>query len=313
MARPTRSLLMARKALSALLAAIEIGNKTVMTYQEETFCLLLLNAWEILLKARLVQSNNNQVEAIFQRQPNGSFHRNSQTNTPHTIDFTRALNLASVSNNTRSNLLALNAIRNDVAHLGILSPELRTNIRLCSSASIINFSKLYSQWFGETPAVPYLLPLAFIGKLETVVPNRNEVRQRDLLNYLSQLNELSDASDTDYVVTLHVDTSLTPMPGGGGTIGVTTDPNVPKVQLSDTQIVELYPWTFDDLVSFCKEQYLDFKQNSSFYDVLKQLKLKPECAFNRRLDPNNTHTISQWRYNPTTTANFLGERYIVLS
>lgn len=50
---------MAKCAESALLAAIEIYNKPLIEYREQTLALLLVSAWEVLLKARVLQLNNN--------------------------------------------------------------------------------------------------------------------------------------------------------------------------------------------------------------------------------------------------------------
>ena len=43
------------KAIEASLAAVEIYNEPNIQYREETFSNLMLNAWEILLKVRLIQ------------------------------------------------------------------------------------------------------------------------------------------------------------------------------------------------------------------------------------------------------------------
>lgn len=67
MARPKREIAMARCAGAALLGAIEIYNKPTVEYREQTFALLLANAWEILLKARLVQMKQGKIQAIYRR------------------------------------------------------------------------------------------------------------------------------------------------------------------------------------------------------------------------------------------------------
>jgi hypothetical protein len=41
------------KAIEAAISAIEIYNKPGFRYREETFAILMLNAWELLLKARI--------------------------------------------------------------------------------------------------------------------------------------------------------------------------------------------------------------------------------------------------------------------
>jgi hypothetical protein len=53
------------KAVAAITSAVEIYNKPGFRYRDETFALLALNAWELLLKARVVQVNGGKQRAIF--------------------------------------------------------------------------------------------------------------------------------------------------------------------------------------------------------------------------------------------------------
>ena len=59
-----RSRLFLDKSLGAMLAAIEIYNKPVFSYREESFAILATNAWELLLKARLLQLASNKLASI---------------------------------------------------------------------------------------------------------------------------------------------------------------------------------------------------------------------------------------------------------
>src|SRR3989304_5738000 len=52
------------KSLSAMLAAIEVYNKPTFEYREEAYSILAVNAWELLLKARILQIDNNKTSAI---------------------------------------------------------------------------------------------------------------------------------------------------------------------------------------------------------------------------------------------------------
>ena len=47
-----------------MLAAVEIYNKPNFAYREESFAILAINAWELLLKARLLQVSNNKTSSI---------------------------------------------------------------------------------------------------------------------------------------------------------------------------------------------------------------------------------------------------------
>ena len=48
--------LFVEKSVGAALSAIEIYNKPDFKYREETFAILMINAWELLLKARIIKS-----------------------------------------------------------------------------------------------------------------------------------------------------------------------------------------------------------------------------------------------------------------
>ena len=309
MARPTRSLVMARRSAAALLAAIEVANKPTGRYQEETFCLLLHNAWEILLKARVVQQNNNKIESIYDK-GDGRFRRDLETDMEHTLVFTEVLGKSVSNKNIRNNLLGINAMKNEVAHMGLLPEEFRRNIRAFGSASVHNFCNLFQDWFGQSLDVPYLLPIAFVGATDISAVKARNVKQRSLLKYLSELAESSNVNDVTYAVRLRVDIPINPLAGGGGTIGVTSDPNAPRVQLSDTEIAEQYPMTYRDLVSQCRGRYRNFTADGQFLELMRMLKQDLTIAYHRKLDPKNPKSPAQWRYKQETILAVLDSKYI---
>ena len=45
------------KSIASMLAAIEIYNKPNFTYREDSFAILCVNAWELLLKAVYLRQN----------------------------------------------------------------------------------------------------------------------------------------------------------------------------------------------------------------------------------------------------------------
>jgi hypothetical protein len=52
------------KAEAAIVAAVEVFNKPLFRYREETFALLAINAWELLLKAHLLKRGRNDPKVI---------------------------------------------------------------------------------------------------------------------------------------------------------------------------------------------------------------------------------------------------------
>ena len=52
------------KSENAFLLALEIYNKPTVEYRVESFCMLFINAWELMLKAHLIEEAKN-VKVIF--------------------------------------------------------------------------------------------------------------------------------------------------------------------------------------------------------------------------------------------------------
>lgn len=56
--------IMLEKSISACISAIEIYNKPNFEHREETFSILMTNAWELLLKSKLVKEGGDSPQAI---------------------------------------------------------------------------------------------------------------------------------------------------------------------------------------------------------------------------------------------------------
>ena len=57
------------KSINSMLSAIEIYNKPNFSYREETFALLAVNAWELILKAHLLKCCNYNMRHLYQLEP----------------------------------------------------------------------------------------------------------------------------------------------------------------------------------------------------------------------------------------------------
>ena len=53
------------KSIASMLAAIEIYNKPNFTYREDSFSILCVNAWELLLKAVYLRKNRYKMHSLY--------------------------------------------------------------------------------------------------------------------------------------------------------------------------------------------------------------------------------------------------------
>ena len=296
MARPKRELSMARCAASAVLAAIEIYNKPTFEHREQTFALLMVNAWEILLKARLVQQAGGKMAAIYRREDGSRRYQRDSQGEPRTIGLADVLGRADIPREVRVNISGLVEVRNRAAHLGLLAPDARQAVLAFGTASVQNFLKTSLRWFGEAPEVPYLLPVGFLGHA-TATARTPTVGQRALLDILNHLSEPSGTGQSEYAVVMHVDIELNRGFSGGGNIGFTRDPAAPTVRMSDDEALRRFPTEYRELVGLCRERYVDFKKNKKFNDLMKEVHEDPQCAYERRLDPTKAAGVRKRFYN----------------
>ena len=309
MARPKRATTMARCAASAVLAAVEIYNKPTVEYREQTFAILMISAWEILLKARLVQQAGGKMQSIYARKKDKprEFVRTDEGE-PITIGLRRVLGRVDTDKNVDDNIRGLLAVRNRAAHLGVLVPDTRQSVLEFGTASVQNFFKLSLKWFGESIDPPYLLPVGFLGTAKVAQVSTTK-SQRDLLKDLNTLAQRSGSAPSDYDVVMHVKVELNRGVSGGGNIGTTSDPNAPRVRMSDDEVLRRFPWTHGELVTNCRRRYDGFKTNQVFNDAMKGIKERPECAYERRRHPTKGRGVGMMLYNPTATLARLDRLY----
>lgn len=53
------------KSVSAMIAAIEIYNKPDFLYRGETFAILAINSWELLLKSKWLSDHKNKMRSLY--------------------------------------------------------------------------------------------------------------------------------------------------------------------------------------------------------------------------------------------------------
>ena len=61
----SRSKKLLDKAIAATVSAIEIYNKPDFQYRGETFCILAINGWELLLKAKWLHEHSNKMQSLY--------------------------------------------------------------------------------------------------------------------------------------------------------------------------------------------------------------------------------------------------------
>lgn len=185
-----------------MLAGIEIYNKPQTTYREQVVTVLVVNAWELILKAALSKARKN----IFYQKKRGEEYRSLSIE--HCLAKMDKHNLWPNSVNgdgVRANLHVLTSYRNKIIHLYV-SDKLNTILYNFLQQNIINYRDFVLAVFDKDLADDItwsLLPLAATTPSELIrslkVDAKKEAVQviEEFLSDLRQIINEAEASGAD--------------------------------------------------------------------------------------------------------------------
>jgi hypothetical protein len=324
MARPPKSLSIYSKAEAALIAAIEIYNKPDFAYREETFAILAINAWELLLKAKLLAGGQNRLQALYVYAPrkkadgtptNRSFLKRNRAGNPLTVGLGEAIRLLEANAATRlptevrANLDALIEIRDNAVHFVNARFELAKAVLEIGTACVRNFVALAAKWFKEDLSgySLYLMPIGFLAtpSATAIVVGGEEGKLISYLRNLMATQNTSTTSTGSYHIALDLNISFRRSATDAvSTFTLTNDPTAPHVYQTEEDIRQKYPWDYRELIKRCRARYEDFKENEDFHVVRRPLQAEARLVRDRFLDPGNPRSSKKQFYNPNILAEF---------
>lgn len=299
------------KSIAAAVSSIEIYNKPDFQYREETFSILLVNAWELLTKARIVQKSGGKRTSIYTRDTDGKV-KLSRSRNPMTIGLTRASRKlvadGDLDARCSANLELLAEIRDNAVHFMNKDQNFAKRIQEIGAAALSNYAAASAKWFGlDLSAYSFfLMPMTFYPPTELVsaAPKRNEEMQNLVDHLVAVRDGYPSDENTLYSVALSIQVKFT-RSSANSDIAVrwTDEPNAPAVTVTEEdRIRRQYPLTYHDVVSYCRSRYSHFKQNRRFNAIMKDLQ-DPDrhgekyCTV-RYLDPINKTGTTRNYYSP---------------
>ena len=312
----SRSKTLLEKAVAATVSAVEIYNKPNFLYRSETFSILAINGWELLLKAKWLDEHSNNARALYVMErisrKDGTRSKRSKiklarSGTPFTHGLGKiARKLSgqgSLAPNVLINIEALLALRDASVHFYNSSPEFEKKCHEVGAASLKNFFLIVKEWFDYDLSKfnLNLMPLSFLAiprQAQAIILNQEE---RDFLNYLGQLEDRTDPTDSNYVVKINIEMKLSRTKESDAVaFRRTNDPNAPEIRMTEEQVLEQFPWDYGRLVLECRKRYSDFKLNSKFHAIKRSLCEAQESTLSktRHLDPKNSQSSSKQFFKP---------------
>ena len=310
------------KSIDSMLSAIEIYNKPNFSYREETFAVLAVNAWELLLKAYILRDNRYKLSALYVMEPvvnkDGTLSKNrrkpklNRCGNPMSISIIDCLKILDgkhiLPQKLKNNIESIIELRDNSVHFVNLVP-LSKQIQELGFACIKNYISAIKLWnlsIDISRYNLYLMPLAYVDEKVTV----ESVITEDNKNYISFIKRLleseqEDNSDFDIAISIDIDFKKG---NSFDAIGVKYSEDGTTVTLTEEQILKSFPWTYKEVVSRCRERYLDFKQGSQFNTYIKAIKENPKLCAHRKLYVGNSKSPKTVYYS-TNVLKFFDEQY----
>ena len=295
MAQVPRSVRFLQKADAALLSAIEVYNRPTFAYREETFAILALNAWELLLKAKLLAEHSNKPRCLYTfesahltkagKQSMKLYLKRNRSGAALTHSLWKTLTELEnktpvrVDGRIQKNLEALIEIRDNAVHFVLASPQLAKQVLEVGNSSRSEFCRTGTTLVSTRSLRSSLLSHAdrfcrcagcgdSVGRLEGRVK----------ANWLSRATRKCWRPRSCKSVQRHARSEPVVQrstAAGALAVAITNDPTAPQLTLTEDDFKKIYKWTYKQLVDHLKKRYTDFKMNTKFSGIKKPLMIDP--------------------------------------
>ncbi len=240
------------KSVEAYLLALETINRLTITYRVETFCALLCNSWELVLKAKILEDVGNK-DAIYYPRAEGRARRSLSLSTCVSRVFPDA------RDSTRRNIECVEELRDAAVHLFI--SEVPKDVLGLLQASVLNYYRCLSDWFGV--ALADRIPVGMMSIVFDVSPERldlsNGVMRRrlgkDAADYLVSLSNTLQAEHAalggvpEFSVEIRYGLSIQKRPEGAAVIAIVDAAGTPSTILPMSRDPsEEYPYRQKELI-----------------------------------------------------------------
>lgn len=305
-----------RKSIQAALAAIEIYNKPCFSYREESFSILMANAWELLLKAKWAFDHDDKESSLrVLDKKAGTVKRNRSGNalTFDVVSLSKKLlsdKKSGLDLGCHNNILALLEIRDNAVHFLHRDLHLDQRVFEVGVASLQNYAQLALRWFDFdfSDYDIFLMPISFRRGFDTAQAlegSRRSEQVQNLLEYIGNL-ERDQPPNSIQRVAIYLETKLTREKSESAIeFNLTNDPRAPAMTVREEDVLANYPMTYRALTEKLRSRYTDFLENKTYHDLRKNLERDKRHSMVRFLNPGNRKSTSRQRfYNPNILREF---------
>ncbi len=249
-------------SLQAALASIEIYNKPCFNYREQVFVILIVNAWELMLKAKIILDGSEIMDSIYATDNKGK-QKHSRTGNVLTIDMKSAMNKLDIPVAVSENLTSLLDIRDTAVHF-INDDTLSYLVFTLGVAALKNYQRLIKNWFGRSLKDYNLqiLPLAFDYNFKTISLLELDKQPESIANLFKSVSSVQSSIDqqSGFHFVCEVITEIKSAkkftedkPDLFTNIAANTIDNNATIVFKTQRLIDLYPFSCSELVARVRE------------------------------------------------------------
>lgn len=294
---------------AALFAGIEIHNKPNIAYRYPTATILIINAWELLLKAYIYKYISKK--------------RIYENDGKHTISFSKALVLVRDDVNRRTKSQRFKPISEN---LDLLNEYRCSNIHFCDSKldpivfmliakAVLNYDMFIMEYFNKDITkndnliiLPIGMKLPFdpidylkqdYGKAHNDFVNEvvKSIRLLDeegiqdsiVIGFNLVTDKVRDEKNADIIAALSDDPDAVALRRA---VRFTNDPNAPAFNVVEKTL----PLTYEDVKTEIRRERPDIKFNQKFNIIMKRIKGDKTLCQTRYLDPKKKSGVKKQFY-----------------
>ena len=321
MSRKAKYQYLLEKSIQAVISAIEVYNKPDFKYREESFSILMVNAWETLLKAKIVKDNSNDLKSIYIADTNARKTNGEPYKTPKykknragnffSIDIYSCIKMLSIDTRLSENIELLVEIRDNAIHFYNESKLFEKKVLEIGTATLKSYVQCVNEWFDYDLSQYnfYLMPISFFHtqELESFSINDEDTQHQNLLKYIAKKeNQFPSNTNETHNISLILQTRFV-RSASIDSLNVRFDPNsnITVNVSAEEQFQNKYPWSWTDhLLPKLKSRYNDFKQTQDFWKAKNKLESNEDYCKERPLDWNKPKGMRKKFYSPNILKEF---------
>lgn len=324
-----------KNSVSAYFAAIELHNKPNFNYRYETVTLLLINAWELILKAFIRRYVKNR--SIFETEKYTISLEKAMVFTEEYINTKLEKNAFTA---TKENLRLLEQYRNHVTHF--YNESIEPIVFTLIAKNALDFVEFVKRYFNKDIIKHdglYIMPLgfklpfkpedylsknsatynysqetkSFIDQVVTVIQtlNDSEIDDSIVLGFSVYLESVKKQKNSDLLVSITKNEEEAQASFiQSKTVRITTDQNAAQVRLSDEELISNFPFTNQEIRDECKNRYTNCKFNYKFNNLMREIRQDPNITHWREANPKSKRSYGTHYYTPEVF-NILDKHYSI--